>query len=92
MCPSRLHCPPTVGHYDATLSFKEVGVQADDADNQKVLDKPAEVGALYEEYLELSRVAQVGRLAQLAQLAEPPAAAVPPRTDLPLTLSIRTGM
>jgi len=79
-------------HHDVALLWKEVGVQANDADNQKVLDKLAEIGALYEEYLELSRVAQLGRLAQLAQLAEPPAAAVPPRTDLPLTLSIRTGM
>lgn len=68
-------------------------MKANDADNREVLDKLAETSALYERYLELSRVAQLGRLAQLAQLGEAPmAAAAPPRTDLPLTLSIRTGM
>ncbi len=67
---------------------QEVGVPPDNRDSQAVLDKLAETGKLYEQYLHLSEIAQLSRL---AQLSEAPTAAEPPPTNLPLTLTIQTG-
>lgn len=61
---------------------------ADSRDTEEFVDKLAETGKLYEQYLQLTEIAQLGRLSRLSQA---PVAAVPPPTNVPLTLTIQTG-
>lgn len=61
-------------------------VMAQSQDNQKVFDALSSAGALYDRYLEISRVAQIPTREEMLTLAMQ--ASVP--TNLPLTLEIRT--
>jgi len=80
--------PPASGIMGGPFRAQEVGVPADTPDTQEVLTTLAETGKLYEQYLRLSEIAQLGRL---SQLSDTPVAAEPPPTNLPLTLTIQTG-
>lgn len=62
---------------------------ADTRDTHEVLNMLDETARLYEQYLQLSEIAQLGCLARLSQA---PASVEPPPTNVPLTLTIQTGM
>ena len=59
-----------------------------DAEDREVLAELEKANELYERYLELSRVAEVP-VDMAADATEEP---LPPRTDLPLTLEIRSPL
>jgi hypothetical protein len=55
-------------------------------DDQAVFEHLADAGALYDRYLEIAKVAQIPSDEETHALMTQ----VPPRTDFPLTLEIRT--